>query len=107
MSGDLCRTPGLVVMECAGKQTVRTASHPGGLWSVEVQEDIRSFVESMPWFIRVDERGKPIRCECCGTLVALTPEARDRHGPFAPGIWEHETLRKHTLRRCEWRRANP
>ena len=72
----------------------------------ELREDIRSYSESSPYFIRRDERGDPVRCECCGTPVALTTEALGLRGPWKPGIWEHETFRRHTLRRCEWKRAN-
>jgi hypothetical protein len=42
--------------------------------------------------------------------VALMPEAAcDQHyrtREWKQGIWETGALRKHTLRRCEWMRAN-
>lgn len=97
--------PGVVVMESGTEQIAWTASHPGGLVTGELREDLSSFAESFPYFIRMDERGEPVRCECCGTLVALTPEALGVDGPWKPGIWEHESLRRHTMRRCEWMRA--
>lgn len=98
--------PGVVVVQSGSQRIARTASHPGGLATEELWEDLESFLESFPYLIRLDGRGKPILCECCGTLVSLTPEA----GPVAidawkPAIWEHATLRKHTQRRCEWKRG--
>lgn len=88
------------------------AELPGGvLVPVELlTEDMRSLGESCPYFIRPSEQSDPIRCECCGTQVALTPEALVADGPgrqYRPAIWEYETFRRHTMRRCEWRRANP
>lgn len=98
---------GVVVMESGTEQVARTASHPGGLVTGELREDLASFAESFPYFIRMDERGDPIRCEICGTEVALTPEALGVRGPWKQGIWEYESLRRHTVRRCEWKRTNP
>jgi hypothetical protein len=104
--------PGLIALESGTGRVARWASHPGGLATGELREDLASFAESFPYFIRLDERGAPVPCECCGTLVALMPEARDGDAvlgartAWKPGIWEHETLRKHTARRCEWKRAN-
>jgi hypothetical protein len=98
--------PGVVVMQSGNQRIARTVSHPGGLATEELREDVRSFVESFPYLIRLDARGAPIACECCGTLVSLTPEARTgTHDAWMPGIWEHETYRKHTLRRCGWNRT--
>ena len=74
-------------------------------------EDCRSLLESADYVVRYREHGTPVTCECCGTTVALMPEAiagADWQGrDFKPGIWEPEAGRKHTLRRCEWKRANP
>lgn len=100
--------PGFIVGESGTERIARWASHPGGLVTGELREDLTSFAESFPYFVRLDGRGEPIRCEICGTLVALTPEALGGvSGPFKPGIWEYESLRKHTMRRCDWKRANP
>lgn len=100
--------PGFIAMEADGERIAKWASHPGGLVTGELREDLASFAESFPYFIRPDERGEPIRCEVCGTLVALTPETRNLgSSSWRPGIWEYETARRHTMRRCEWRRANP
>ena len=69
-------------------------------------EDIASIAESMPYVVRMHEGTPPIRCECCGTRVSMVPEAEASVTPWAfkPAIWEAETRRKHTLRRCEWTR---
>lgn len=77
-------------------------------------EDCRSLMESSLYVIRLGERGEPVRCECCGTLVMTVPEALTVSAGGEPpvsrrwerGIWEDETLRRHTPRRCERRRAN-
>jgi hypothetical protein len=104
--------PGVIVLESGGERVARTASHPGGLVTEALAEDLRSFAESFPYIVRISDRGEPIRCECCGTLVALMPEARTAEAPpwspksWSPAIWEHETLRRHTQRRCEWRRGS-
>jgi hypothetical protein len=104
--------PGVIVLESGTERIARTASHPGGLVTAELAEDLRSFCESFHYSIRLSGRGEPIRCEVCGTLVSLTPETEDADAVLGavsrwkPGIWEHETLRKHTMRRCEWKRAN-
>jgi hypothetical protein len=111
---DLAQPPGVFVMQFGTEETVRTVSFAGGLDSEDLREDLRSFRESFPYLIRVDGRGEPIRCEVCGTLVALTyealtvsaggkPPARRR---WKPGIWEPEAGRRHTMRRCEWRRRS-
>jgi hypothetical protein len=70
-------------------------------------EDCESVFESMPYVIETVKATRPIRCECCGTWVTMIPEADTRAGRpwvFTPAIWEAETLRKHTLRRCGWKR---
>ena len=72
-------------------------------------EDLRSLTESVPFFIRIHEATEPIICECCGTLVAAVPEGLVSDAPgrrFTRAIWESETWRKHTLRRCDWKRVN-
>ena len=74
-------------------------------------EEWRSIGESWPYFIRLYECGEPIRCECCGVSVVKIPEALADDGPsrtYRPAIWEYwrtGPVRKHTLRRCDWRRA--
>lgn len=75
-----------------------------------IAEDCRSVMESADYIVRYGGLGPSITCECCGTDVAGMPEAlvaQDRPRTWKRGIWEHETLRRHTLRRCEWKRANP
>jgi hypothetical protein len=71
-------------------------------------EDIASVNESMPYVIYMHEGTRPIRCECCGTLVTQCPEAEpcEPPGTFRPASWEAQTARKHTLRRCNWLRDN-
>jgi hypothetical protein len=110
-----------------GVRDVRTAtvqaidlSTPGALRDLadsvvtpEIAEDCRSLLESAPFVVRYGEMSEPIRCECCGILVGLVPEAEMEWGrPFAdlasrPGVWEARTGRKHTMRRCDWRREHP
>ena len=100
--------PGAIALETGTERvarTIRSGRHAPG--TEEAWEDYRSFAESFPYLIRASKRGDPILCECCGTLVAMTPEALGTDGPWKPGIWEHETLRRHTLRRCEWKEGNP
>jgi hypothetical protein len=108
--------PGVIVLEAVAEsgteRIARTASHPGGIATSELMEDVRSFAESTPYCIRLSERGEPLWCECCGTLVALTPETADgaallgTGARWKPAIWEYETLRKHTMRRCDAMQAN-
>jgi hypothetical protein len=106
ISVDASVPPGVIIAASGTEQVARTVSHPGGLVTGELREDLASFAESFPYFIRPDERGEPVACECCGTPVALTPETRGMGPPsWKPGIWEYESLRRHTLRRCEWKRV--
>jgi hypothetical protein len=105
--------PGVIVLESGTGQVAGTVSFAGGTATGEMREDLRSFHESFPYNIRLSERGEPILCESCGALVALTPETRDTRAllgadaRWTPGIWEFGSLRRHTMRRCEWKRANP
>ena len=102
--------PGVVVLESGSEQVARTFSHasvPADVTLEELAEDLYSLHESHRYFIRLDGRSEPVPCEFCRTLVAQTPESEGVRGPWRPGIWEPETGRRHTLRRCEWRRANP
>ena len=73
----------------------------------EFAEDIASLTESKDFIVYPYEATEPIRCESCGTLVAMTPERSvyDREQRPEPAIWEPETGRKHTLRRCDYRRS--
>lgn len=107
---------GAVVMESDGEKTAwLSSSGPAVPRTEAAYENHRSFTESYPYLIRLPAHGEAIRCECCGAFVALVPEAflalayepLGVHGPWKPGIWEYESLRKHTMRRCEWKRANP
>ena len=77
------------------------------MWAEALAEDCLSLNESAPYVVRYHEHGAPIRCECCGTMVAQMPEAlitEERPRRWKPGIWETEAGRRHTLRRCEWMR---
>jgi hypothetical protein len=66
-------------------------------------EDLASLSESAPYVISFGEASDPMDCERCRVPVVAVPEA------LVPGesrrwqraIWECETGRKHTLRRCE------
>ena len=71
----------------------------------EFAEDCESLAESMPFMIRYDGASRPVMCECCGTYVSDPLEA-DTRSPrqWKRAIWEAGTGRKHTLRRCDWRR---
>ena len=68
-------------------------------------EDCESVFESMPFMIRYDGASRPVQCECCGTYV-FDPLEADTRNPrrWRRAIWEAETGRKHTLRRCDWQR---
>jgi hypothetical protein len=64
-------------------------------------EDCESLFESMPYLIRYEGSSPPVRCECCGTLVRDPLEAHSSEPrAWKRAIWEAETGRKHTLRRC-------
>jgi hypothetical protein len=68
-------------------------------------EDCESLFESMPFMIRYEGSSPPVRCECCGTLVRDPLEAHSAEPrTWKRAIWEAGTGRKHTLRRCNWRR---
>ena len=70
-----------------------------------IAEDLASLAESAPFLIRTGEREGPIRCESCGADVVAVPESPidgERH--WTRAIWEDRLFRKHTMRRCEWRR---
>jgi hypothetical protein len=116
MRADPGLPPGVIALESDGEtvaRTIRSARHVP--LTREAQEDYRSFAESWPYVIRLSGQGEPVVCECCGTLVALTPEALTVSAGgeppvsrrWKPGIWEPETGRRHTMRRCGWKRVNP
>jgi hypothetical protein len=104
--------PGAMVMRSGGQQAIHLspgfADEGERLVSDRLAEEYRSLAESEPFVVRFAVGCPGIACECCGTQVAQMPE---REGgakqPWKPGIWESDTGRKHTLRRCEWKRANP
>jgi hypothetical protein len=77
--------------------------------SPRIAEDCRSVIESADYIVQYGDQEPAIICECCGTSVALMPErhTEDQSRTWKPGIWEPETFRRHTLRRCEWKRVNP
>ena len=102
LAGDLHVDPGLppgvVILESGTERIARTASHPGGLVTEALWEDLESYLESFPYFIRLSDASDPV-----GTLVMQVPESATGERRWKPGIWEHETYRRHTLRRCEWK----
>lgn len=64
-------------------------------------EDIKSILESKDYFTHPRKATRPLRCECCGTLVTMVPEVPVYgHENPRPAIWEPGRWRKHTLRRC-------
>ena len=70
-------------------------------------EDCESVSESMPYVVRYDGACRPVTCECCGTRVSDPLEADTREPQqWKRAIWEAQTGRKHTLRRCNWLRDN-
>jgi hypothetical protein len=105
--------PGVIVMRSGIDQVISvsrvTHIHAETIKSDALAEDARSLIESAPYVVRYGDAGSPIACECCGSPVALMSErpAGETAGAWKPGIWEPELTRKHTLRRCEWKRANP
>lgn len=96
---------------------MRAAFEPGGAAAEmlrqraeadpEFAEDIESLLESADWFTQWGERTPSIRCECCGTWVTQVPETGPplKYPDWKPGIWEFDTGRRHTLRRCNWQRS--
>ena len=95
--------PGFVALRSGTEQAVLVGDIPA------CAEDARSLCESAPYVVRYGEMGAPIRCECCGTLVAEVPEAALADEPprrWRRGIWEKDgAVRRHTMRRCEWQRS--
>jgi hypothetical protein len=69
-------------------------------------EELVSWGESGGYVFQPDKMTEPIRCEMCGTMVCLIPEAEVLVTPwvFRPGIREPDSFRRHTLRRCTWLR---
>jgi hypothetical protein len=75
----------------------------------DIIEDLNSLSESSPYVIRVEKSRGLMRCERCRAFVISVPEyilAPDPGDPpgsrrWERAIWEPETGRKHTLRRCE------
>lgn len=104
---------GAMVMRSGIDQVIRvsdaTLIHARSVRSDLLAEDARSLIESADYVVRYRDQGEAITCECCGTPVAKMPErlAADRGGRWKPGIWEPDAGRRHTLRRCEWKRVNP
>ena len=82
----------------AGQVRQRAAVDP------EFAEDCESIYESMQFLIRYGRETRCIICECCGTLVVDALECSVYGRDWKRAIWEHETGRKHTLRRCNWKR---
>lgn len=105
--------PGAIVMRSGIDQAIHVSDdthlHARYLRSGLLAEDCRSLIESADYVVRYREAGPAITCECCGTSVAMMAErlAAEHGGTWRPGIWEPEAGRRHTMRRCEWKRANP
>lgn len=105
--------PGVIVMRSGIDQAIAVSEathiHAATIRSDLLAEDARSIIESADYVVRYRDQDPAITCECCGTPVAKMPErlAADRDGRWRPGIWEPGAGRRHTIRRCEWRRANP
>jgi hypothetical protein len=95
-------------MRSGGEQVLLAVQDWAGGVTPAIAEDCASLVESMPYVIRYAEATAPIICECCGTRVVAVPEAVVTDVPasrtWTRAIWETETGRKHTLRRCNWKR---
>jgi hypothetical protein len=97
------RSPAEQVIGLTNEDYLRLQSKAAA--SPALAENCRSILESAPYLIRHQEGTSPITCECCGTEVSAMPEADHRAGrPYTwrQAIWEPETGRKHTLRRCNW-----
>ncbi len=99
--------PCTVLIRTGGEQSLMDTTSAGLMRTPEFAEDLRSLRESLPFMIRIDAPEGPVACECCGAAVFAVPES----GYVTPrrwrrAIWEPETGRKHTLRRCEWKRAS-
>jgi hypothetical protein len=71
----------------------------------EIIEDLRSLSESAPFAVRLDDSLGLMPCERCRTMVVSVPEALVADPPesrrWQRAVWEPETGRKHTIRRCE------
>jgi len=70
-------------------------------------EDIRSLRESMPFVIMTGEASAPLACQYCSTPIHAVPERNvaDPDRIWHRALWEPETGRKHTERRCRVLRA--
>jgi hypothetical protein len=71
----------------------------------DLAEDCRCTAESCPYITAGDQATEPIPCECCGTRICAVPEKKGRDGTWKRGIWETGDWRRHTLRRCNWKRG--
>ena len=72
----------------------------------EFAEDCESLLESKDYITHPGGMSKPEKCECCGTLVTVVPEVPvGRREEPKPAIWEVGAWRKHTPRRCNWKRG--
>lgn len=105
--------PGAVIMRSGGEQVIGAhgdlAREAGHAVSPLLAETYRSLAESAPYIIRYQDAGEPIICECCGTQVAAIPEALAADWTprtWKRAIWEWPAGHKHTMRRCEWKRAS-
>lgn len=73
----------------------------------EFAEDVESLMESKDYLVYPGP-GRPEKCEVCGTLVAVWSEVPlSSRGEREPALWEPEAGRKHTPRRCGWKREHP
>lgn len=87
-------------MACGMAERVRQRAEADPLFA----EECESLSESMRFLIRYDGKTTAITCECCGTCVVNVLEQAVNGDQRGRAIWEAETGRKHTLRRCNWKR---
>lgn len=70
----------------------------------EFAEDIASLMESKDYLAYPGD-GKREKCEVCGTPVAVWyEEPVYARGGREQALWEPEAGRRHTPRRCAWKR---
>jgi len=112
---DPAMPPGAFALRSADEQLIHVAASVQVLADTAISpvlaEDCRSVLESADFVVRYREHGTPVTCPFCGTTVAFTPEAEGgldwRTREWKQGIWETGAGRKHTFRRCMWKRAHP
>ncbi len=108
MQVDASLPPCTVLIRTNGEQALMDTTSAGLMRTPEFAEDLESLRESLPFVIRIDQMSDAITCECCGTEVFAVPESEwVTPRQWRRAIWESHTGRKHTMRRCQWKRSNP